>query len=495
MVIQRIKNKLGSVLAFVLIILLVMTLVVFAIASLSSKNLNNVVGEYWEDRARFGAVTGVHRVLTELAINPAYAGIMDDMPLEGDPDVTWSVKVENNVANALGKYATDNRTWIPGGGVYIRSVGRMRTLATSSITSVAAIIAPQRPVFNDALFGVEGVILDRSQTLSWDPRANGVQDAHVATNAILNDVIQILNGSHVDGDAISGVGSDIATAIRVDSSTLVGQPREADETKVTSGFMSPIDTPGIIPPTLVEGRPAGDPTPQVLTPGNVYGSLDLDGTEVTLDGGGYYYFKNYIDMREGPGGEPAVLNIRGATLENPVRIYFTTSAVFWQGARVNWGNGPDDLPGTADDDDLPNEPRKVQIYAVDGTTANPVASVPATMHIKEVNKVAFVTAGGDYEVFLTDAVFHGSIIAKIIRATDSVINYDVRLKGVPLDGTGGFEILSMVVEPKNQAIAAVPPANPPAVAVNPPQPAPGAPVPPAGPPGVDPPAPPPPTVY
>jgi hypothetical protein len=459
MSITRIKEKFGSVLAVVLIILLVMTLVIFAIATMSSRHMNNVVGEYWEDRARFGAISGVHRCLTELANDPTFAGAMADMPLDGDPDVTWSVTVENNVSNATGVYASDNRTWVPPGAAYIHSIGKMRSLATSGVTSVAAIISPQRPVFNDALFGTVSVEMDKSQTVSWYPGTFGKELAHVATNAIVDNVIKIVGGSKVDGDAVSGVDPvGTGNPVFVDGgSTVVGSIRKADETKVTSAFVSPVSGP--VTPTITGGPLAA---PQVLTPG-AYGPIELNGTAVTLNGGGSYYFQNYFDMRNN-----AELNIV-ATLDNPVRIYFNSSCVIWNGCKVNWNKGTN----------TPNAPRLCQIYkAQDGTASE--------MHISEVDSVAFVSAGENMDVYITDAILHGSIIGKIIKAKASVIRYDTRLKGVPLDGTGGFEILSMVVENKNEPPAAAPPPAPPPVAVNPPPPAagpaPAAPPPPSSPP-------------
>jgi hypothetical protein len=473
MAIQRIKDRFGSILAFVLVILLVMTLVVFAIASMSSRNLNNVVGEYWEDRARFGAYSGVQRVLTELTTNPNFddsGGTLVNIPLEGDPDVTWSVTIESNVGGAVGFYASNNRTWVPPGAVYIQSIGKMRSLASSGLASVAAVIAPQRPVFNEALFGVDGVTLDNSRAVSWYPGVNAEKEAHVATNAIADDVIQIKGGSIVDGDAISGVDPLAAgnPVYKDGASTIKGDIRRAEESKLTTPFQSPVGGP---PLAEINGSPLASPTME-LTPG-AYGPLRLDNTAITLRGGGSYYFQRFIDLRNN-----AVLNIADATLENPVRIYFDTTAVFFSGSRVNWNAAANE----------PFDPRLLQIYAA--------APGPSDMYLVEVTQVAFVSAGENYNVTIDTAEIYGAIIARYITAIDSLIHYDTRLKGVPLDGTGGFQILSMAPEPKDLLPDPVAPADPPPLAETPPPPAPGAPPadpppPPAGPP----PAPPPPPIY
>lgn len=468
---ERIEDRFGSILAFVLVVLLVMTLVTFAIASLSSRNLGNVVGEYWEDRARFGAYSGVQRVLTELTSNRAFndpAGtVFADVPLEGDPEVTWTVRVENNVAGNHpegGLWASNNRTWIPDGAVYIQSTGRMRSLATSGFSAVAAVIAPQRPVFNDALFAVEKLTMNESHATSWYPGANAEKQAHVSTNAIATQVIQILNKSYVDGDAISGVDpAGPATGqvqISADSS-ITGSVRKAEESKQTSVFVGV--APGGVNPPVTGGT---------ISEGN-YELLEVAGAgnSVTFNGGGNYVFEKYIDLRDG-----ATLNIVGATALNPVRIYFRTSCVMFKDVRVNWNTGTGE----------PNDPRLLQIYATD-----PAPQPLASLFLSGVNEVSFVTAGQDYEVIMHNTTLHGAVIARLITANQSAVRYDTRLKGVPMDGTGGFKIVSMAAEPKTLAPDPAPPADPPPMAQNPPPPAPGAPPAPAAPPIVGEVAPPP----
>lgn len=471
---KMLKEKYGSVLAVVLIVLLVMTLIVFAIASMSVKNMNNVVGEYWEDRARFGAISGVHRVLTELSLNSSYNTDLTDIPITGDPDVVYTTDVDNNVGNAVGKWGPDNRTWIPPGGVYVRSVGKMRSLAASSVTAVAAVISPQRPVFDEALFGNQGVSMTDSQTISWFPGMTGEKQGHVGTNAITNNVITLANNSRVDGDAISGVDPTAVApypTISVDgTSTVVGDMKTADESKLVLSF------PGQIPPAVPLPAQTGDAAGSVLPPGS-YGPLELRGTAVTLTSGNYY-FQNYIDLRPN-GATPAEIRIDpSVTIGSPVRVYFNTSCVFWGDARVNWT--PADTPG---------EPRCLQIYGAE-PPATPALPTP-TLYLRSVDKLAFVSAGGNLDMFLTDAQVHGALIGRQITCDSSIVFYDTRLKGVPLDGAGAFEILSMVVEPGDRVPDPAPPPNPPAVAVNAPAPAAG-PAPPAPPTLVVPPPPPPP---
>lgn len=470
------KEKYGSVLAVVLIVLLVMTLIVFAIASMSAKNMNNVVGEYWEDRARFGAISGVHRVLTELSTNSGYTGALTDVAVVGDPDVVWTTVVDNNVSGGVGKWGPDNRTWIPAGAVYVRSVGKMRSLAASSITAVAAVIAPQRPVFNEALFGNLGVSMTDSQTVSWHPAipppGAGGQDGDIGTNAITPNVLSLANGSRVDGDAVSGVDPAAVpplASISVDgTSTVVGDQKKAEESKLVLSF------PGKAPPGAPLPTVVGDAAGTLLPPGD-YGPLELRGTAVTLTSGNYY-FQNYVDLRPN-GAVPAEIRIDpSVTIANPVRVYFNTSCVFWGDARVNWTAA-----------DTPGEPRCLQIYGAE-PAAMPALPTPL-MYIRSVERVAFVSAGGNMDIDLIDAQVHGALIGRQITCRSSIIFYDTRLKGVPLDGAGAFEILSMAVEAGDPPPDPAPPPNPPPVAVDAPAPAAG-PAPPAPPTLVLPPAPP-----
>lgn len=517
MIVERIKNRFGSVLAFVLLVLFVMTLVTFSIASLSSRNIANVVGEYWEDRARFGAYSGVHRALTELSIDPNFAGGGGyvNQPLDGDPQILWSIQVFSQVGQP-GDFAPDRKTWVPPDCVWIHSVGTLRNLAASGVSSLAAVISPQRPVFDHALFAANSITMVNSRTHSYFPTSNAEGLAHVATNLITNNAIQAQSSSTVDGDAISGVDpSGTATPVVFSGgSTLTGTIKKAEEQKIMTAFVQPFVPASPDPNDAVPRTHRGSTLdgPIMLAPGH-YGTLRiLADQEVILTGGGDYYFQGSIELRgdllpSGVPGLPFVPNpqyLSPSTMTNgpklsldpsvtdldPAVVYFDGGFTAYAKAQINWDETA--APAKPYLTGAPLPPRNLQIYATEET---PVTD----MMIRESDQISMIHAGLNTNLDMIKAETYGAFIVDQATATDSVLNFDIQLRGIPLDGSGGFQILSMVTEDQGSAQAAAaattttnpaaPLPPPPPVSTAPPPPPPAAAPPPPGAPPPGPPSP------
>ena len=420
----------GSALAFLLMVIFVITLIVFSIASISSQNLENVSGKYWEERARFGALAGVQRSLTELDNDPTWsAGWAVPEPLEGDPDVTYVVQVRNRLG-LPGTYAPDNKTWIPSDAVWLNSVGSLAFRRSYGVSSLISLVGPQRPVFDHALFGVTGMTLNNTQTKAWHPGGEGDGDAWIGSNGIADNTIELLNNSFVDGDAISGVDpAGAGTPVLVDgTSTVDGMIKKADETKVVTGFVSPIPRAALPLPPPITATTTLDPDQPVSYP-----TVALDGAanSVTLSGPGNYYIQGSLDLRN----QAQLLLGAGIDADNPAVIYVDQDVNFLYDAQVNW-NGA-----------VPNDPRAVQIYTVE--------RLPSNSKVWSSERVSMILGGPEIQLDLHGAHVYGSIIADRITALDSVIYNDIRNKGVPLSGRGGITVLSTTIETRGAAEAAV----------------------------------------
>lgn len=465
---QKTEDK-GSALAFLLLVIFVITLVVFSIATLSHQNLENVSGKYWEERARYGALAGVQRALTQLRndstwdhtfAGPGPASDWNDVPLAGDPNVTFSLQVVNRLSDANGAWAPDNKTWIPPFSVWINSVGQLGFRRSSGVSSIISVVSRQRPVFNHAVFGVNGVVLNDFRAKAWHPANEGDGFAGVGTNSVAASAIELRTNSFVDGDVEVGVNGDPVVGIFNDgTSTVDGDERAAQESKLITGFESPIPvqapapsppievsaayvmTPGVAMPTLDPGNAGGAGTVTVPGPGEYYiqGSLNLDNDQLLLD--------------------PTV------TSEEPAVIYVDQNVNVLNNSQVNW----DTVGG------VPGDPRRLQIY-----TLERIPNSEAAIHGS--NEVSMMMAGATMTTELHNSTFYGGIIAQNFTGTNSVVFYDIRNKDVPMDGGAQLTIMSTTIQTRAEAEAnaradtttgpAPPGANPPPPTTNPVQPPP-----------------------
>lgn len=497
--------------AFVILIVFVIALIVFAIGALSTQNLRNISGKYWEERARFGALAGVNRAMTELTADETWNAGYTDEQLEGDPDVTYSVQVFNRM-DQLGAFAPDNRTWVPEDAVWIHAVATLNNRRNSGVSSLVSLVGEQRPVFNHAIFVVQTLILDNSQTLAWHPLAMGDGDAWIGTQSTANNAVQVRNNSFVDGDVLTGVDPQgTANPFSLDgSSNIFGDHKASEETVVVTKFVSPVEENKIPPfgpgapaemtmtsaalPAGAQIHPSGTITAgfqtMTLDPnggglGEPYGPVNLDfNQELRLTSGGTYYIQGSIDLRDGARltVDPSVDG------SDPAVVYIDQQLVAHNGAQINW-NSASDQPG---------EPRALQIYCTSRVTAN-----DQEVHLQSTDRVSMLYGGEKSNVFMKDASMYGGIIARTVSCEDSRIFYDVRNRGVKMNGRGEMTILSTSLESSAEASAAVasdtttnpgtppPPAPPPATTAPPPAPPPGATNPPPPPPPPVPPPPPP----
>ncbi len=347
-----------------------------------------------------------------------------------------------------------------------------------------------------------------SQTFSYFGGPNhGERLAHVATNLITPGVIEIMDGSRVDGDAIYGVdptppptGAVIFGGLPAGTQT--GTEKAADEEKIVTAFVSPVPESGTAPPDVIPIN-AGTGTFTLVPSATPYGTLRvLAGQEVVLSQGGNYYFQGSIEMRGDvdhthtaygvypiPDGPPILrVDTTNVTPANPAVVYYDGELVIYGGAEVNWDStAPNAKPGYPVGHGAPEAPRLLQIYNTSDET-DPSQEVL----LQESNKLSFVQAGLKSELTMESSELYGALIVETAILDSSVVNFDIGLRGVPLDGSGGFQVLSMTAEDKGSAEAAAAATT----TTNPAAPAPPAPpvttAPPPAPPAAAPPPPPPP---
>lgn len=425
----------GSALAFLIIVIFVMTLIVFSVATLSNQNLENVRGKYWEERARFGALAGVQHALTELSADnswdalgpggPSPTGDWIRVPLEGDANVTFSLQVENLFGSTTGTWAPDKKTWIPPGCAWINAVGQLAFRESTGIASIVSIVGPQRPVFDHAIFASNSVTLRETHTESWHPSGTGDDKAGVATNSIAAGAIQILDNSFVDGDVTSGVNPmGVGASIVVTGSTVTGMQESAQESKLEPDFTSPIPVGTPVPP-VYNSSVNFDSSVQVAR-----GSVILSGAgnNLTFDAPGNYYIQGDLSLDNGA----ALILDPSVTFEDPVVLYVDQHVNIRDGAQVNW-NGA-----------VPDDPRKLQIY----TTTR----FQSEMTIVNTQDVSVMLAGStNSNFFIHESRLFGSVIAGDAVAEGSVVHYDIRDQGVQQAGQAQITVRSTTYLSKTEA--------------------------------------------
>ena len=351
-----------------MIAIFVITLLLFSISVLSTQNLSNVSGEYWRDRANFAALAGVQRSLTELNESREWEEGFDQVPLVGESDVRYTVRVSNPGTDHTGQFGPDGITWIPPGAVWVQSIGSLAN-RSAGISAFVSVLGSQRPIFDHAIFVLDRMVLDNSHIVSWHPETLVDGEAWLGTNSIEPSSVIIRNNSYVDGDIETGVDPSNGTAVLDldSSSTLIGEHRVSEQPKnITEyqGPVAPVSSDQVTPLTPSSGRPdwldaanffedgLGNRT-VTLTPsgtGSPYGTIFMNNSadRLILSQGGVYHFQGSLDLRNG-----ASLEILpgGVSPENPAVVYVDDSFNVIGNGRVNWDSVTDE----------PGNPRSLQI--------------------------------------------------------------------------------------------------------------------------------------
>lgn len=449
----------------VMLMIIVLLMVAGSIGTLTQMTVRATNEDYWESQAGYAARAGLNHALSLLSTNPNHGTDIPNTPMTGDPGLTYEVEILNNMAGP-DRYAPDNTTWVPTGTVWIYSVGRVRERTESGIAAFAALVAPQRPVFNHAAYVQESLrILNGAQVLEYDPSSitpTPADDARVATNSTAANSV-IVADSTVEGEVLSGVGSNPGSAIQITNST-TGAARASEEAKIISEMIVPPGMPPSGPDVVVTAFAAENPI--YLRPGTFNDLIAQVGATVKLQPldptNQTYYFTGDIVLRY------AVLEIP-TNLDNPVKIYVDGN-VHMVDCVVNNDTG---------------DPVKLQIYQTGANTGGPAK----TFHISSTTSpsatgASFIAAGANTNFTLDNrAVLQGALIGRNVTVeNNSLLYYDVRLRGVAADGQGEMTIISEVQPPQGEVVEAYNGSTTVGTSANPPAPPP----PPPAPPGIPP---------
>ena len=244
--IKKGKSQKGSALIMVVFTLFLVMLVVSAIYMLARQNLLNVSGDYFSNKAELASRAGIEHAVAKLTADPTYAGVVangvggiqeNDIPLEDEPDVTYSLHMINNdspVTNPVTMITAPDGLEISPGIVWVKSTGQLRDRTNSSSTSSSLIklVGYQRPILKQALFGIESLTVDNSTVQAWNIDGSAQPNrGDLATNATSYNGapfdttltapttaghqrgITVSNSAQIDGSARAGVGSPNAAAV------------------------------------------------------------------------------------------------------------------------------------------------------------------------------------------------------------------------------------------------------------------------------------------
>lgn len=167
------KEKRGSALILVVFTLFLVTLVVSAIFALSRQNFLSVNKDYHGNKAEYGAKAGIEHAIAMLAKDPTLgsytanaAGLeINDIPLDGEPDVTYSLQLLNNDKSPADLVPAPDGLMIPPKVVWVKSTGELKERANSSSSSLVKLVGLQRPILKQGLFGINFVEVSDNSTV------------------------------------------------------------------------------------------------------------------------------------------------------------------------------------------------------------------------------------------------------------------------------------------------------------------------------------------
>lgn len=410
------RSRLGSALLVTMTMLFVMVLIIGAVGNMSQMNTTNVAVRRWQKQARFAGYAGLQDALAHCSADSSYNTNIPPTPLDGDPDTLYQVELLNNFNGDVGRFAPDNKTWVPPHSIYIYSIGSLRGRNAQGSGGYVAVAGVQRPRFDLALYCEGGTIqLDNSNVVVWDPTTPPVSRiAHVSSNQRSGLAIQSVN-SNVQGKLICGPGLTTGTSISVSGGSNAGLETGVSA-KILTPFFSPVFPTAIVPPVsgpdfyLYAGG-YGD----VVVPAGT--TLELAPTTGT--GARVYTFHSLTLM---PGANIKVTT----TPEYPISVYCTSSFAAQGNNDINWNGGTGQ----------PFDPQRLQMYFT--------GSAATGMTINNCPHVSMVAAGKGLVAQVANSDVWGSIMANSAHLSgNSTLHYDVRLTGVMLDGQGEMALLNV----------------------------------------------------
>ncbi len=164
------KDKRGSALILVVFTLFLVTLVVSAIFALSRQNFLGVNKDYHGNKAEYGAKAGIEHAIALLTNDPTVgtqAGgfELNDEPLDGEPDVTYSLHIITNGSPPPTIVTAPDGLAIPPRVAWVKSTGVLRDRANSSSSSLVKLVGLQRPILKQGLFGINFVEVSDNSTV------------------------------------------------------------------------------------------------------------------------------------------------------------------------------------------------------------------------------------------------------------------------------------------------------------------------------------------
>lgn len=239
---QETENRSGSAMIMTIFTVFLVMLITSSIFVLSRRNFMSVNRDEHTDMAEYAAKAGIEHAIAMLADDQSIGSFVTygiagqsfiDIPLEGNPEVTYSLRLINNdqPPDAMGVpqlVAAPDGLQVPPGVVWVKSTGKMRDLADSSSSSLVKLVGYQRPILKQALFGINYLrVSNNSLVDAYDSTAHFPMGTPFAALGRRGDIgvnavqynnstplgIDVDGSSSLNGQARVGVGSPNVNAV------------------------------------------------------------------------------------------------------------------------------------------------------------------------------------------------------------------------------------------------------------------------------------------
>ncbi|MBI3926784.1 MAG: hypothetical protein HY319_14685 [Armatimonadetes bacterium] len=430
-----------AALALVLLIATTFALMTAAVGTLVTERNRKATEAGYDLRCRYAAYSAVQYALHKLNGDPRYdpGEELTDVPLIGDPSITWSLRIYNNYEGSFAN-PTPNGVTVPSGMVFIEAQGDVAGRPGIWSAGMSSLGWRGDWMFRHAAIGTRQVTLSNgSETNSYRTSAGSmtVKDKDrrgtVLTNSIQPGGLTV-DASSVKGYAVIGPMGEPATVITaVNGGEILPTLEPAPSIRVNTGVRR---VPRYIPPynptsaTTVLDYTGGDHT----VPPDAYASITADGGTLRFQAG-VYYVKDRLTVKGGARVELDPLQNQ----DNFTSIYVGEKVELLQGSCINETLGKAKVAGGG----TPGGPMTLRFFFV-GTGVPGFSELELDM---DNSQGWFVASGKNLQVKLTNnSTLWGAVKGATATLDGSRIHYDKDLYNLEKPGMMAWSLQGLMTD-------------------------------------------------
>lgn len=438
------RNDRGvSALALVLVIVSSFGLMTAGVGLLVTQKQRQMSDAGLDLRCRYAAYSAVQLALHELNGNPRYDPLetITDVPMPGDDQITYSLRVANNYEGTYPNPTADGVT-VPNGMCYITAQGDVKGIPTLYSAGLASMGWRGDSMFRHAAIGTRLVTMVNGCTTDSYRTSTGVMTAQdkdrrgtILTNSIQPDSL-VLEDSIVKGYAVIGPLGDPAVVIKtVGTGKVLETIQPAPHIRVNTGLRR---VPRYIPPynpNTATSVLTFTNTDQVVEPG-AYQSITQVGGVLRLKAG-VYYIKDFLELR---GGARLELDPT-QNYDAYTSLYVGERVSFLEGSTVNETIGKAASAGAG----LPGGPMTLRLFFV-GTGVPGFSEL--NLRLDASSRSWLVAAGKNLKVNVSNnSELWGAVKGSEVNLTNtSKIHYDKDLYNQLKPGMMGWSLQGLMTD-------------------------------------------------